>query len=135
MPKKRTDVLTPQQRSFCMSRVKSKNTKVEILVRSSLFKEGYRFRKHTSLPGKPDIVFPKKKLAVFIDGDFWHGRHFHKWSHKLKPFWYDKISKNITRDKKTKRKLQRHGWKVVRIWEKNVYKNIELELNKIKKFL
>ena len=72
-----SDNLTPTQRSYCMSRVKGKDTSIERLVRSELHKRGFRFRKHVkTLPGKPDIVFPKAKVAVFVDGDFWHGYDF-----------------------------------------------------------
>ena len=79
-----SDKLTVQQRSYCMSRVKGKDTSLERVVRSALQKRGLRFRKHIArLPGKPDIIFPKEKIAVFVDGDFWHGYRFPQWKDKL----------------------------------------------------
>ena len=116
-----TDNLTPEQRSKCMSRVKNKDTDIEKMVRSELHKRGYRFRKHVKkLPGTPDIVFPKAKVAVFIDGDFWHGYRFPAWEHKVSDFWKKKIRKNRERDKKNFRKLRNMGWKVIRLWKHDV---------------
>ena len=78
------DNLTPAQRSYCMSRIKGKDTGLELRVRSELHKRGLRFRKHLKeLPGKPDIVFTRAKVVVFIDGDFWHGYRFATWEHKV----------------------------------------------------
>lgn len=133
---KRKDVLTSKQRSYCMSQVKSKDTKIELIVRSALFAKGYRFRKHVStLPGKPDIVFVKQNVVVFIDGDFWHGKNFHKWSNKMSPFWKRKIGDNILRDNKNRRKLRTLGWKVIRIWESNIHTSLSREISKIEKSL
>jgi DNA mismatch endonuclease (patch repair protein) len=112
------DNLTPEQRSYCMSRVRSKDTGPEIRIRSDLHKLGLRFRKHVkSLPGSPDIVFARAMVAVFIDGDFWHGYRFPSWKHKLSTFWKEKITKNRKRDARSHRLLRRKGWKVVRVWE------------------
>lgn len=136
MTKMRRDVLSKAQRSYCMSCVKSKNTKIEMVIRSALFKKGYRFRIHvSSLPGKPDIVFPSKKLCIQINGEFWHGKNFGKWKDKLNPYWKKKILKNIARDKKNYQKLRRQGWSVINIWEKNAYRDLEKELSKIIKKL
>lgn len=115
------DNLTPEQRSYCMSRVKGKDTGLETLVRSELHKRGLRFRKHVKdLPGKPDIVFSKARVAVFIDGDFWHGYRFPSWEHNLSDFWKEKIGKNRERDQRNFKKLRKMGWKVVRIWQHQV---------------
>ncbi|MCK5612743.1 very short patch repair endonuclease [Candidatus Pacearchaeota archaeon] len=104
-----------------MSRVKGKDTGIERLIRSKLHKRGFRFRKHVKdLPGKPDIVFTKIKLAVFIDGDFWHGYRFPLWEYKVSDFWKSKISKTRKRDQKNFRKLRSMGWKVVRLWQHEV---------------
>lgn len=117
----RKDRLSKDQRSYCMSQVKGKNTSLEVIVRSELFKRGLRFRKHVrKLPGSPDIVFVSSKTAVFLDGDFWHGYRFGAWSHKLKPYWKEKISRNIRRDRANRRKLRSMGWAVLRIWEHEV---------------
>lgn len=115
------DRLSPQKRSWLMSRVSSKNTKPEIAVRSLLHKLGYRFRLHASdLPGKPDIVFRKRKKVIFIHGCFWHGHLDCKYA---KPpstradFWREKIYANRARDKRTLIQLEESGWEVLTIWE------------------
>lgn len=96
-----TDVLTRAQRSYNMSRVKSRNTKPEKTIFKLLKAKGYKFKKHYQIYGKPDIAFPKDKIAIFIDGEFWHGKNFRQWKEKLTPFWLDKITGNIKRDKNT----------------------------------
>lgn len=126
------DVLTREQRSYCMSRIKGKDTGVELLIRSALHRRGFRFRTHvTDLPGRPDIVMKSRRLVVFVDGDFWHGRHFHRWENKLSPFWREKIRTNIQRDRKNIRKLRREGWLVVRLWESQIKKDLNASINKI----
>ena len=126
------DNLTPEQRSLCMSRIKGKDTRLEILVRSELHRRGLRFRKHVKqLPGKPDIVFTKAKVAVFIDGDFWHGYRFPAWEYKVSDFWKQKISKNRERDTKNRRKLRNMGWTVIHLWQHEIYNNFEKSINKI----
>jgi len=115
-----------------MSRVKGKDTSIEKKVRSELHRRGYRFRKHISkLPGKPDIVFTKSKVAVFIDGDFWHGYRFPQWKNILSPFWQKKISETRERDQKNFSKLRGQGWKVIRIWQHEVKKDIDKVIEKI----
>jgi DNA mismatch endonuclease (patch repair protein) len=121
-----TDNLTPKQRSYTMSRIRSVNTNAELLLRSALHRRGYRFRLHASaLPGKPDIVFPSKRVAVFIDGDFWHGWKFAQWREKLAPYWKDKIEGNRRRDGRTRRTLRRAGWTLVRLWEHEVEQDLD----------
>lgn len=118
------DNLTPEQRSYCMSRVKGKDTGLEVQVRSALHGRGLRFRKHVKeLPGRPDIVFSKARVAVFVDGDFWHGYGFPSWRHKLTAFWIKKISKNRDRDIRNHRKLRRMGWRVIRLWQHEIERN------------
>ncbi len=121
-----TDVLTKKQRSYCMSRVKGKDTGLERVVRSGLHKRGLRFRKHVkNLPGKPDIVFVKAKVVVFLDGDFWHGYRFPQWEGKLPNFWRKKIGETRTRDQRNFAKLKLMGWRVIRIWEHSIEKDLE----------
>lgn len=114
------DVHTKKQRSYNMSRIRSKNTKPEMIVRSWLHKQGYRFRLHDKkLPGKPDIVLKKYKTVIFVNGCFWHGHKNCKYFVVPKTrtkWWLDKINSNIARDKKTKRELKKLGWKVINIW-------------------
>lgn len=127
-----SDNLSPQQRRYCMSRVKGKDTGLERVVRSELHKRGLRFRKHvTSLPGKPDIVFVKAKVVVFLDGDFWHGYRFPQWERKLSKFWRKKIGKTRKRDQRNFAKLRRMGWQVVRIWEHSIEKDLDGVVKKI----
>ena len=128
------DNLTPRQRSYCMSRVKGKDTGLETLLRSRLHKRGLRFRKHVKkLPGKPDIAFLKIKIAVFIDGDFWHGYKFPLWEEKLSEFWRIKIRKNRERDKKNFTTLRRGGWKVIRIWQHQIKRDLDVCISRVVK--
>ena len=126
------DNLTPKQRSYCMSRVKGKDTSIEVSVRSELHRRGFRFRKHVKdLPGKPDVVFPRSKVVVFIDGDFWHGYRFPAWKHEVSDFWMKKISKNRERDNKNHRKLRNMGWIVIRLWQHDLERNFEGSIDRI----
>ena len=115
------DVLTPTQRSRCMSCIRSKNTKPEILVRSMLHRMGFRFRLHRKdLPGRPDIVLPRYRAVVLVHGCFWH-KHRCKYG-RVTPktnatFWEDKRNANVERDKKNILALRRKGWRVLVIWE------------------
>jgi DNA mismatch endonuclease, patch repair protein len=127
-----SDNLTPQQRSYCMSRIKGKDTGLEKRVRSELHKKGFRFRKHhKDLPGKPDVVFTKAKVAVFIDGDFWHGYRFPTWEHKVSDFWKTKISKNRERDAKNHGRLRDMGWTVIRLWQHDLERDFEGSIEEI----
>ena len=115
------DNLTKAQRSWTMSRIRRANTKPELLLRSSLHAQGVRYRTHVaSLPGCPDVVFARARVVVFVDGDFWHGWMFPKWSRKLAPYWRNKIAGNRARDRRNHRRLRRLGWTVVRIWEHEI---------------
>lgn len=120
-----------------MSRIRSENTKVERLVFRELRKRGIYFQKHYKrVRGKPDIALPRKKKAIFIDGDFWHGRNFLKQRKRLpKKYWLAKIESNIKRDKVSKNKLRKDGWIVLRIWEQEVRKNPDEAIQKIVAFL
>lgn len=115
------DVHTKKQRSYNMSRIRSKNTKPEMIVRSWLHKQGYRFRLHDkTLPGKPDIVLKKYKTVIFVHGCFWHGHKNCKYYVVPKTrtqWWLDKINGNVARDKNAERELRKLGWKVISIWE------------------
>ena len=127
-----TDVLTKKQRSYCMSRVKGKDTGIERVVRSELHKRGLRFRKHNSkLSGKPDIIFTKAKLVVFLDGDFWHGYRFPQWEKTLSKFWRNKIGETRKRDQRNFAKLRRMGWQVIRIWEHSIDRDLNGVIRKI----
>lgn len=115
------DVHTPEQRSFNMSRIRSKNTKPEEMVRKYLFSQGFRYRKNDPrLPGKPDIVLPKYKTVIFVNGCFWHGHtgcRYFVWPKNNEDFWKEKINSNIDRDKQVVKRLADLGWNVIVIWE------------------
>lgn len=115
------DVLTPKQRSYNMSRIRSKDTKPEELVRKYLFSKGFRYRKNdTRFPGKPDIVLPKYKTVIFVNGCFWHmheGCKYFVWPKNNAKFWRDKIMSNVERDKRNYQLIQQQGWRVYIVWE------------------
>jgi DNA mismatch endonuclease (patch repair protein) len=115
------DVHSPETRSFNMSQIKGKNTKPEELVRRYLFSHGFRYRKNVStLPGKPDIVLPKYKTCIFVNGCFWHkhaGCRYFVWPKNNAEFWKKKITGNVERDLRQQNELRLLGWNVVVIWE------------------
>jgi|TARA_B100001964_G_C14131315_1_gene553030 DNA mismatch endonuclease (patch repair protein) len=116
-----TDIVSEQQRSYIMSRVGSKNTKPELVVRSYLHRRGFRYRIHgEKLPGRPDLVFAKHKTVVFVHGCFWH-RH-DGCSRATMPstrveFWRNKFERNMARDQANQTELRKLGWRVVVLWE------------------
>lgn len=115
------DVHTPEQRSYNMSQIRGKNTKPEELVRKYLFSQGFRYRKNDSrLPGKPDIVLPKYRTVIFVNGCFWHGHEgcrYFVWPKNNAEFWKEKISGNIQRDRQNHQLLEQQGWYVIDVWE------------------
>ncbi len=129
--------ITKEQRSRLMSRIKSVNTSPEIYFRKLLSKNKIKgFKAHHKVLGTPDIAFISKKVAIFIDGDFWHGYNWKKL--KIVPpkkYWQGKIQRNIDRDKKDTRQLRKEGWKVLRFWEHKIKNNPEKCLQKIRKSL
>lgn len=132
-----TDVFGKAARSAIMSRVKGKDTSPEIAVRKIAFGLGYRYRLHSeSLPGKPDLAFPRLHKVILVHGCFWHR---HKCANATTPssnlnYWLLKFAKNIERDKRNSRKLKRLGWKCLVIWECQL-KNRERVTARIKRFL
>ena len=129
------DKLTKEQRRKNMQAVKSKGSKIEKLLAKELWKRGYRYRKNcTNIFGKPDIVFKSLKIAVFCDSDFWHGKDWQIKKHEIKSnrdFWYNKIEKNIERDKMVTDELTKQGWVVLRFWGNDIKKETEKCINKI----
>ena len=122
------DVHDTVTRSYNMSRIKGCNTKPEEKVRKYLFSKGFRYRKNDkSLPGKPDIVLPKYKAVVFINGCFWHkheGCKYFKWPRSNADFWKNKINRNVERDKQVQHELMKAGWKVITVWECELKKEL-----------
>jgi DNA mismatch endonuclease, patch repair protein len=127
------DVHTKEQRTYNMSRIRSKNTSPELIIRKMLFAEGHRgYRIYYDLPGRPDIVFVKKKIAIFIDGCFWHKCPFDfQEPATRKEFWLKKIDSNVERDKRVNDTLQSEGWIVLRFWEHEVKKDPNNVIEKI----
>lgn len=111
-----------------MQAIKGKDTSIEIKLRKALWDAGIRYRKnYTKLIGKPDIVITKYKIAVFCDSDFWHGRDWEINKYKIKSnhdYWIPKIESNIARDNHVNQILQKEGWTVLRIWEKEIQKDL-----------
>lgn len=117
------DRITKQQRSSLMARVKVKDTDIEklLLQEARLFWKKERYRKNVKeLPGKPDIVFPKSMIAIFADGDFWHGKNFKKWKSQIPSFWRKKISGNILRDRIQTKLLSKMGYRVLRFYGSDI---------------
>lgn len=118
------DIMSAEKRSALMSRIRGKNTGCERSLAAGLRACGLRPARHVrGLPGTPDFVFRRLKVAVFVDGDFWHGWHFSKWRLKLSEKWEAKIAANMRRDKAAHQALRRDGWIVVRIWEHQLHRD------------
>jgi DNA mismatch endonuclease (patch repair protein) len=131
------DRVSKEVRSRIMSRIKGQNTKPELLVFGELRRRRIYFRKHyKSAPGRPDVAVPGFKIAVFIDGDFWHGWRFPQWEHKLpSAYWREKITKNRARDRRNFARLRRQGWAVLRVWEHQLRRDPETTIAGIANFI
>lgn len=125
------DNLTPDQRHKNMQNIKSKDTSIEIKLRQALWHKGYRYRKnYKDLPGTPDIVLTKQKIAIFCDSEFFHGKDWEILKPRLeksknKEFWQKKIARNMERDDETNKRLLFLGWTVIRFWGKDILKNTD----------
>lgn len=129
------DGLSPEKRSWNMSRIKGKDTSIEVKVRKYLFSQGFRYRKHvTDLPGKPDIVLPKYNAVVFVNGCFWHRHTGCKEAYMPKSrveFWQKKFERNVQNDTMQSKKLMEAGWRVFTVWECEVKKRFEVTMNEL----
>ena len=131
------DNLTQEQRRKNMQHIKSSNTKIEVLLRKALWKKGYRYRKnYKKLPGKPDIVLTKYKIAIFCDGEFFHGKDWEILKPRLEKgnsseYWVSKISKNRKHDDEINKELLFLGWTVIRFWGNDIKKNTDECINVI----
>jgi DNA mismatch endonuclease (patch repair protein) len=130
-----TDRISIKKRREIMAKVKSKNTDIELILRKLLWNSGYRYRTNYKIFGKPDIAFPKQKIAIFCDGDFWHGKNYEKEKKRYKKFWAEKIYSNIKRDEKVNKELKKAGWKVIRFWKTDILKNPDKCVKKIKNLI
>lgn len=124
------DIFTKEKRSEIMSKVRSKETKIEIQFRKELWKAGYRYRKNASgYFGKPDVLLKKYKTVIFVDSCFWHGcKKHYKLPATRKKFWDEKINRNIKRDKEVGLHYRKIGWSIIRIWEHQLKGNREKTL-------
>ncbi len=131
------DKLTPEQRHKNMVAVKGKGTKIEILLGKSLWNAGLYFRKNNkTIFGHPDFSHKGKKIAIFCDGEMWHGKDWDKQQAEFKSnreFWIPKIERNIARDKEVNARLQAEGWAVIRFWETDIKKNITACVEEVRK--
>jgi DNA mismatch endonuclease (patch repair protein) len=122
----RGDIMSAKMRSRVMARISGKNTGPERAVATALARRGLTFDRHVlDLPARPDLVFRRAKLVVFVDGDFWHGWRFPLWQHKLSPRWKAKIAATRCRDQRNFRRLRRLGWTVLRIWEHQIERQLD----------
>lgn len=126
------DIKTPEQRSLNMAAIRGKNTKPEMIVRKYLFSRGMRFRIQVrKLPGTPDIVLPRYRTVIFVDGCFWHGHEgcrYYRLPKSNVEFWREKIERNIARDARDECELKALGWNVVRVWECDIRRVAEREV-------
>ena len=131
------DTVSNQKRSEIMSRIKSKDSKIEVLFRKELWKSGFRYSKNSGKYfGKPDVVLKKHKTVVFIDSCFWHGCKKHcRIPSTKRSYWVAKIRRNTERDNEVVQHYKKKGWKMFRIWEHEINKNPEKSVGKIEKFL
>ena len=129
------DSITPEHRSWNMAQIKGKDTKIEVKVRQYLFSKGFRFRKNDKrFPGKPDVVLPKYKTVIFVNGCFWHMHEGCKQGRLPKSnvdYWREKLAKNVENDKKHTEQILEMGWTPITIWECELKKNFEDTMDKI----
>ena len=130
------DCFTPEQRSKIMSKIRGTNTKDEVRLAKALWHLGYRYRKNNrKVFGTPDLTFKKLKIAIFVDGEFFHGKD---WETRKKPktnteFWIKKIERNIQRGIEVNAYLESQNWKILRFWSNDIKKNLDLCLVEIQK--
>lgn len=129
------DIKTKKQRSYNMSRVRSKNTKPELLMFKLLKEKGIMFKKHYRIVGSPDVAFISPKVAVFINGEFWHGKDYKRIKNKIPKFWKTKIGVNLRRDRKVRTELRKQGWRIINFWGRKIVKNPEAAYRRLWKFL
>ena len=128
------DIFTPEKRSYVMSRIRSKGTKIELKMKALLDQDGIGYVMHPKFFGNPDFLVGKRVL-LFCDGDFWHGYDYRNGRIPRQKFWREKIERNMERDRRVSRKLRRSGWSVIRLWEHDINKRPEICMNKMLRFL
>ena len=129
------DIVTPEKRSWIMSRIRSRGTGIELRMRDILEGIGVRFEMHPRVAGNPDFANHELRIAVFCDGDFWHGFRYNVKKKPDKKFWRDKIEGNMRRDRRVSRKLRCAGYSVIRLWEHDIEKRPDVCLRRIMRFM
>ena len=115
-----TDIFTPEKRSWVMSRIRGTNTKIDLKMKKMLSELDLVYQMYPKIFGNPDFIIRRKKIAIFCDGDFWHGYKYGEKKKPAKKFWRNKIEDNMRRDRRVTRKLRREGWSVLRFWEHDI---------------
>src|SRR5271166_1972639 len=132
----RGDIMSPKTRSAVMSRIRGRNTGPEKLLAAALAARNLEWESHVrELPGCPDFVFRAARVAVFVDGDFWHGWRFSDWRDKLSENWEAKIAATRRRDSRNRRQLRLMGWKVIRIWEHQTEVDVARCVDRVARYL
>jgi len=131
------DTVSKQKRSEIMSKIKSKDSKIEVDFRKAIWRAGFRYRKNPKgYFGKPDLVLKRYKTVIFVDSCFWHGCKRHcRLPATNKKYWIDKIERNKKRSKEVHRYYRKIGWKIIRVWEHEIEKNLDKAINRITVFL
>jgi DNA mismatch endonuclease (patch repair protein) len=130
----RGDIMSVEKRSAVMARIKGRNTGPERLIADAMRSRGWSWEEHCGdLPGRPDFIFRALRIAIFVDGDFWHGWRFPRWRHKLSEKWDAKIHMNRERDWRNHCRLRRSGWKVLRIWEHQIDRSLSECVSRIER--
>lgn len=129
------DTLSKEKRSWNMSKIRGKDTGIEVKVRKYLFSKGFRFRKNVAtLPGKPDVVLPKYKTVIFIHGCYWHRHPGCKYAYTPKSnveFWQKKFAVNVANDEKDRRQLEEDGWTVITLWECDITRRFDTTMARL----
>jgi len=120
------DIFSPEKRSWVMSRIRGTNTKIDLKMKQLLSETSCKSQMYPKMFGNPDFIIKRKKIAIFCDGDFWHGYKYAERKKPAKKFWRDKIEGNMRRDKRISRKLRREGWSVLRFWEHDIEKRLDV---------
>ena len=129
-----TDIFTPEKRSMVMSRIRGKNTGIEMRMAELLEDAGIRFEQHPDMYGHPDFL-AGERTAVFCDGDFWHGYRYAERKRPASKFWRDKIERNMKRDRRVSRRLRYEGYSVVRLWEHDIERRPDACVARIVRFM
>lgn len=125
------DIFSPEKRSWVMSRIRGTNTKIDLQMNDILKGLGFPYRMYPKMYGNPDFILEEQRIAIFCDGDFWHGYNYQNKKKPSKKYWREKIETNMRRDVRITRKLRREGWSVLRFWEHDIEKRTGVCIDRI----